>query len=51
MEGIERAALKHITIHKIDSEWELAIRHRELQSVLCDHLEGWNGVGCARERA
>ena len=29
-----------------DSSWEAAIQHRELSSVLCDDLEGWDeGVG------
>ena len=30
---------------KIDSEWEAAAQHREISSVLCDHLEGWDGEG------
>ena len=25
---------------KIDSRWEAAAQHREISSVLCDHLEG-----------
>ena len=28
---------------KTDSQWEAAIEHRELSSVLCDDLEGWEG--------
>ena len=27
-----------------DSEWEPAVQHRELSSVLCDDLEEWDGV-------
>ena len=30
---------------KIDSQWGAAVRHRELSSVLCDALEGWDGGG------
>ena len=30
---------------KIDSWWEAAAWHREISSVLCDHLEGWDGEG------
>ena len=26
---------------KIDSQWEAAAQHREISSLLCDHLEGW----------
>ena len=33
----------HTTMCKIDSQWEAAIKHRELSSVLCDDLEGWDG--------
>ena len=32
-------------MHKIDSQGESAVEHRELSSVLCDDLEGWDGVG------
>ena len=28
---------------KIDSWWEAAAQHREISSVLCDHLAGWEG--------
>ena len=31
------------TMCKTDSQWEAAIEHRELSSVLCDDLEGWEG--------
>ena len=34
---------------KIDSWWEAAARHREVSSVLCDHLEGWDREGGRRE--
>ena len=30
---------------KIDSEWEAAAWYREISSVLCDHLEGWDREG------
>ena len=33
------------TKHKIDSEWEAATQHREISSVLCGHLEGWDREG------
>ena len=34
---------------KIDSLWEAAALHREISSVLCDHLEGWDRVGGRRK--
>ena len=34
---------KYTTICKIDSQWEPAVQHRELSSVLCDGLVGWDG--------
>ena len=27
----------------------MAVQHRELNPVLCDELEGWDGVGGGRE--
>ena len=30
---------------KIDSYWEAAAQRREISSVLCDHLEGWDREG------
>ena len=30
-------------MRKIDSLWELAIKHRKLNSVLCSDLDGWDG--------
>ena len=34
---------------KIDSWWEAAVEHRELNSVLCDDLEGRDGGMGGRE--
>jgi len=34
---------------KINSWWEAVVQHRELSSVLCDGLEGWEGRGGGRE--
>ena len=28
-----------------NSEWEAAVQHRELSSVLCEDLEGWDVGG------
>ena len=30
---------------EMDGWWEAAAWHREISSVLCDHLEGWDGEG------
>ena len=30
---------------EIASYWEAAVYHREISSVLRDHLEGWDGEG------
>ena len=30
---------------KIDRWWEAAAEHREMSSVLCGHLEGWDREG------
>ena len=35
----------YTTKRKIDSQWEAAAQHREISSVLCDHLEGWDREG------
>ena len=35
----------YFIIYKIDSQWEFAVWHKELNLVLCDNLEGWDGVG------
>ena len=32
-----------ITICKIDSQWEFAVRLRKLKQGLCINLEGWDG--------
>ena len=28
---------------KTDSQWEAAVQHREISSVLCGDLDGWDG--------
>ena len=33
----------------MDSQWDFAVWHRELNPVLCDNLEGWDGVGGGME--
>ena len=35
----------YTTKYKIDSQWEAAAQHKEISSVLCDHLEGWDREG------
>ena len=35
----------YTTKRKIDSQWEAAAQHREISSVLCNHLEGWDREG------
>ena len=43
---MERVAWSiYTTICKIDSKWEFAVWHRELNPTLCDHLEEWNVEG------
>ena len=32
----------YTTKFKIDSQWEAATQQKEISSVLCDHLEGWD---------
>ena len=39
----------NIHYHMQNSQWEFAVWLRELKLVLCDNLEGWNGVGTGRE--
>ena len=39
----------HITICKIDSQWEFAVGLRKLKQGLCINLEGWGGEGDGRE--
>ena len=49
----ESSSIYTIDIHiyvlpcEIASQWEEAAWHRELSSVLCDDLEGWDGA-CGR---
>ena len=33
------------TKYRMDGWWEVATQHREISSVLCDHLEGWDREG------
>ena len=35
----------YTTKREVDGWWEAAAWHREISSVLCDHLEGWDGEG------
>ena len=35
----------YTTKREIDSWWEAAAWRREISSVLCDHLEGWDREG------
>ena len=39
----------HITICKIDSQWEFAVGLRKLKQGLCISLEGWDGEADGRE--
>ena len=39
----------YITICKIDSQREFAVRLRKLKQGLCINLEGWGGEGDGRE--
>jgi len=39
----------HITMCKIESQWEFAIRLKEPRQGLCNNLEGWVGEGHERE--
>ena len=38
-----------VTICKIDSWWEFLYDAGSSKPVLCDNLEGWDGVGGGRE--
>ena len=38
----------YTTKSKIGSQWEVATQHREISTVLCDYLEGWD-MECGRE--
>ena len=39
----------YITICKIESQWEFALRLRKLKQGLCINLEEWDGDGGQRE--
>ena len=39
----------YITIHKIESQQELAVWLRKLKQGFCINLEGWDGEGDGRE--
>ena len=39
----------YITICKIDSQEEFAVRLRKLKEGLCINLEGWDGEGNGRK--
>ena len=39
----------HTTLYKTDSQWELPVCLREFKLVLCDNLEGWDGMGGGRK--
>ena len=46
----ERVALTHMhTTCKRDSQQEFAVGCRQLNTVLCDNVEGWDGVGGGTE--
>ena len=36
---------KHITVCKIDSQWDFAVWLRKHKQGLCINLEGWDGEG------
>ena len=38
----------HITICKIDSQWEFVVWFKELKQGLCNSLKGWDGEGNGR---
>ena len=46
---MERVTWKHITICKMDSQWEFVVWLRKLKQGLCINLEGWDGAGDGRE--
>ena len=47
---MERVTWKlYITICRIGSQWEFAVRLRELKQGLCINLEGWDEEGNWRE--
>ena len=42
---IERAAPARVHFGKTESKWPVAVWHKELNSVLCDNLDGYAVVG------
>ena len=44
-----KSNIEHITMCKIDSQWEFAVCLREFKQGLCINLEGWDGEGDGRE--
>ena len=46
---MERVTWKHITICKIDSQWEFAVCLKKLKQWFCINLEEWHGEGDGRE--
>ena len=39
----------YTTKRKVDSQWEAAAQQKEISSVFCDHLEGWDREGGREE--
>ena len=39
----------HITICKIESQWEFAVGLRKIKKGLCISLDGWDGEGDGRK--
>ena len=48
-EGEMYGKSNHITICKVDSQWEFAVWLRKLSQGLLINLEGWEGEGDGRE--
>ena len=46
---MERVTWKHITICKIDSQWEFVVCLKKPKQGLCISLEGWDGEGDGKE--
>ena len=46
---IESSMETYTLLCKIDRQRETAVRHRELNPVLCYNVEGWDGVGDGRQ--
>ena len=47
----ERVALTYTTMCQTASQQEAAAQHRELSSVLCDNLDGWDLRGTGGREA